>query len=189
MRFLLFVLLLATTAAFLNNGKSAKLFRIKSEIKASDAPSDTSYDAALSNVKSPKSALMGDSSLSRSELNELILELEKKNPTSNPANSDKLNGLWELTTSTGFTVPGLILYQVLKSIPGGVIDASSVSIRISSESPRVKASASIKVGGVFSTDVSVVSDISAVSGARLSEEYKSGTISTVEVPLSFAQSL
>ena len=77
----------------------------------------------------------------------------------------------------------------MKAIPGGLVEASSVNIRISSESPRVKASTSIKVGGVFSTDVSVVTDITAVSGARLSEEYKSGTISTVEVPLSSAQSL
>jgi len=119
MRFFLFVLLLATTAAFLNHGKSATVLRIKSKTtkimaNEDDAPSDTSYEAvSLINFKSPKSALMGDSSLSRSELNELIVELEKKNPTADPARSEKLNGNWELTTSVGFTVPSLILYQVL----------------------------------------------------------------------------
>ena len=110
-------MLLATTAAFLNHPKSATLLRIKSKttkiMANEDAPSDTSYEAvSLTNFKSPKSALMGDSSLSRSELNELILELEKKNPTADPARSEKLNGNWELTTSVGFTVPSLILYQV-----------------------------------------------------------------------------
>lgn len=46
----------------------------------------------------------------------------------------------------------------------------------------------IKIGG-FSTDVSVSTDITSVTGARLSEEYKSATIGTVEVPLTPAQSL
>lgn len=114
-------------------------------LSASDAPSDTSYDAALTTLKSPKSALLGDSTLSRFELNELVLELEKKNPTADPAKSELLNGIWELTTSVGFTVPSLLLYQVLKAIPGGIIDTSSVSIRISNESPRVKATTNIKV--------------------------------------------
>lgn len=81
---------------------------------SSDAPSDTGtiYDDSMMTNKSPKGALMGDITLSRFELNEVILELEKKNPTADPARSDLLNGIWELTTSVGFTVPSLLIYQV-----------------------------------------------------------------------------
>ena len=61
-------------------------------------------------VESPKTLLLNGVK-SRTLLNELVLKLEKENPTKDPAFSPLLNGVWEITVS-GITAPGLIIYQV-----------------------------------------------------------------------------
>jgi hypothetical protein len=40
------------------------------------------------------------------------LQLEKANPTVDPAYSPLINGVWEIVNSNGFTSPGMIGFQV-----------------------------------------------------------------------------
>ena len=70
----------------------------------------------------------------------------------------------------------------MKLVPAGVIEASDIKLTISSVSPRVNAEASIKAGSL-KVDVTATTDITAMSGIRLSEEYVSGKIGSLEVPL------
>ena len=122
----------------------------------------------MSSGLNARDLLLADScsNLSRSEINEYVLQvsirsdiatdewlltslsvkkLEKQNPTADPAGSPLLNGVWEVVTGGVFTSPGLLGLQIIKALPGRVIDASDVTITISSVAPRVVANTSIKV--------------------------------------------
>ena len=70
----------------------------KSELKMSDTFADVSI---INSDADPKYALLSDvKSYSRTQMNEYVLQLEKINPTFNPATDDGLNGAWEIV-STG----------------------------------------------------------------------------------------
>lgn len=149
-------------------------------LHASDLPSDTIETVGVV-LDTPKGILLGDSKCSRSEINEFVLKLEKENPTSDPASSPLMNGVWELVVS-GVTSPGLIGYQIVKAIPGSFIEATDFTITISSVQPRVTAATTIKVGPA-KLDVSVTTELIAETGVRVKEEYVSGKIGTVDIPL------
>lgn len=110
--------------------------------------SDTTY-ADVSIVPSemdPKTALLsGVKSYTRAQLGEYVLQLEKVNPTFNPATSEVLNGAWEIVT-TGLGAYGMIGYQVIRTvaniIPGSFFDVSDVTVSISGST----GTASSKVG-------------------------------------------
>lgn len=68
----------------------------------------------LNNVKDL--VLTEKNSLSRSELNEYILQLEKLNPTEDPALSPLLNGVWEVISSGKLFTHDNNSYYVLISI-------------------------------------------------------------------------
>lgn len=134
----------------------------------------------LNNVKDL--VLTEKNSLSRSELNEYILQLEKLNPTEDPALSPLLNGVWEVISS-GLFSPGFIGVQIIKSLPGPkILNVEDVTITISSEFPRVVASSSVKLFNA-KVPVSITTDIEIESSYRIKETYINGKISTVEIPL------
>lgn len=144
-------------------------------------------DSIVNPSKLPKLMLMnGTISKSRFEINELVLQLEKVNPTSEPAESELLNGVWELIV-TGVSDPILWIYQALKLVPSGIrssiIDASDLTLTISPTQPRVKASSTISFGTI-KTDVEVITELEATSSVRLKETYKSGKVGPLEIPLS-----
>ena len=154
-----------------------------------DAPSDmdSSMEAefdAIMMESPPKSFLLGDSkSLSRSEVNEYVLALEKMNPTEDPAYSSLLNGVWEVI-STGFGDPALLGFQAIKAASKfGVVDASDIELSISSMQPRVTATSTISVGPA-KLDVEFTNDLEIVNGSKIKENYVSAKISTVDVPIS-----
>lgn len=85
--------------------------------------------------------------------------------------------------SAGVASPGMLGFQAIKALPGDFIDASDVTITISSATPRVKAESSIKIG--FSKiNVSIVTNLVAKSGVRLTETYETGKIGALDIPLS-----
>jgi len=134
----------------------------------------------LNNVKDL--VLTEKKSLSRSELNEYILQLEKLNPTEDPALSPLLNGVWEVISS-GLFSPGFIGVQIIKSLPGPkILDVEDITITISSEFPRVVASSSVKLFNA-KVPVSITTDIEIESSYRIKETYINGKISSVEIPL------
>ena len=97
--------------------------------------SDSYTDVSIVQSDDPKSALLsGVKSYSRAQMNEYVLQLEKVNPTFNPATSEVLNGAWEIVT-TGIGAYGMIGFQVIKTIssfiPGSLVDVSDVTVSIS----------------------------------------------------------
>eukprot|EP01036_Dinobryon_divergens_P023354 gene23354-31691_t len=86
------------------------------------------------------------SSISRSELNECILKLEKSKSVENPAESPLLNGVWEVVNSGGITSPGMLGYQIVKKFLQGPLDVQAVTVTISSVQPRITAATSVKIG-------------------------------------------
>lgn len=139
----------------------------------------------LSNVDSaidPKTTLLAGGILSRTDVNELILKLEKQNPTIEPAKSKLLNGVWELAVS-GVGSPGLLVYQVLKIIgKGGIINTEEMQVTISSVTPRVDASVVVKFGSARLT-VSTTSDLEVLSGTVLKESVTEAKVDSFTVPI------
>lgn len=187
-----FVLLLACMACLASSfvGINSRIMRgVKLSMSDDEAPSDTDSSSeaefdALMMESPPKSFLLGDSkSLSRSEVNEYVLALEKMNPTEDPAYSSLLNGVWEVI-STGFGDPALLGYQAIKAASKfGVVDASDIELAISSVQPRVTATSTLSIGPA-NLDIEVSTDLEIVSGSKIKENYVSAKISTVDVPIS-----
>ena len=150
-------------------------------IAMSDVYSDVSI---VQSEMDPKTALLsGVKSYSRAEMNEYVLQLEKVNPTFNPATSDVLNGAWEIVT-TGIGAYGMIGFQIIKTIssiiPGSIVDVSDVTVSISGSTGT--ASTTIKVVGA-SIEIAVNLDLESLSGARLKETYKDFKVSAIDLPL------
>jgi hypothetical protein len=109
---------------------------------------------SVASLKETITSLKACNNITRTDLNELILSLEKSNPTSSPADSKLINGVWSLASS-GFGTPGLIAFQALKAavatLPfksdegSKLLDAEDITLTISSVQPRVEASTKIKV--------------------------------------------
>ncbi len=163
--------------------------------EADDAPSDTGdtleaeYDA-IEFESPPKAFLLGDSStMTRSEVNEYVLALEKMNPTEDPAYSSLLNGVWEVVAS-GFGDPALLGYQAIKAASkfGGVVDASDIELTISSLQPRVTAVSTISAGPA-KVEIAVTTDLEIVNGSKIKENYVSAKIGKVDLPISQVTSL
>jgi hypothetical protein len=152
------------------------------------APSDTdsSSDAEWTEVvmdSPPKMFLLGDSkSLSRGEVNEYVLALEKVNPTSDPTYSSLLNGVWEVI-STGFGDPALLGYQAIKAASKfGVVDASDIELTISSIQPRVTAKSTVSVGPA-NLDIEVTTDLEVVNGSKIKENYVAAKLNNMDLPI------
>lgn len=161
-----------------------------------DTPSDTS-DVDLQsrvisetsvNEKGPKQILFDTSeSTLRADIIEAVLKLEKVNPTPEPAYSPLLNGVWSFASFTGFGSLGLLGYQALKLLPN--VQTSDIQLTISSVAPRAKGTGTVRLGTLY-LDFSVVSDIEAVSGTRLREQYISAQVANLpELPLSSVSQL
>jgi len=120
------------------------------------------------------------SMLTRGEINEYVLALERINPTSDPAYSKLLNGVWEVK-STGFGSPGLVGLQVIKAISNDAVDA--VTVTISSVAPRVLASTTLNLASA-KINVEVTTDIEASGQMRLKETVSAVKLGTFDVPLS-----
>ena len=146
---------------------------------------------SLGKISATKAILLDSSTQkSRSEINELVLELERKNPTRNPAESELMNGVWELMVQESVTEPTLLVYQAVKAIPFKIISASSITLTISSWTQprvsRVKASSTIKVGdriAEFKMDFEVLTELEAKSGNRFRETFLAGKLGPVKIPL------
>jgi hypothetical protein len=98
-----------------------------------------------------------------------------------PADSALLNGVWEVV-SGAILSPGMIGLQVIKSLPTDLISASDVAVTIQSQSPRVSATTTLKIGNV-KVAVSITTDLTVKSPVRLSESYISGKVGEIEIPL------
>eukprot|EP01031_Cornospumella_fuschlensis_P028841 gene28841-34809_t len=182
--FLLFVCVLSLLSAWVSGfivRSSSVLSRRQQFLSAS-----RSYPSYQPNIKD---LLIADScsGLTRSEINEYVLELEKRNPTYEPAYSPLLNGVWEIVSASVLS-PGMLGFKVMKNIPSAIVDASDLTITISSVAPRVKASTNVKIA-TASVEVSVTTDIQALSGVRLQERYESGKLGPIELPLNAVTTL
>jgi hypothetical protein len=125
------------------------------------------------------------SRLSRAELNAALLLLEAENPTSRPAESKLVNGVWEVLAS-GISSPGLALYQAAKSLPQPIaegLDLGSIQVTINSVQPRVKAECSIqgKVSVVAVAELEEPS-IGEEAGNILVETANSVSVGSMQLP-------
>lgn len=108
-------------------------------------------------------------------------QLEKQNPTADPAYSPLLNGVWEVVSASLLT-PGVLGLQVIKQLPGSFITVGDITITIQSISPRVKAQTTVQVGHM-NMEVAVVTDLQAKTALRLSEAYETAAIGDFNLPL------
>jgi len=137
-------------------------------------------------LQQAKEVLLGTSvsGLSKAELNEYILKLEKLNPTEDPALSPLLNGIWGVVKTSTFS-PVLVGIQAIRAVPGGgrILDVQDLAITIRQDYPRVTAATQFKLAG-RGLGVSVVTDIEVESGVRVKESYVSGKLGPLKIPLS-----
>ena len=194
--------------------------------RMSDEPSDTSSDSFVDVVEVESdsfipseseatitslldlvpSSLADISESKRATITEVILKLESLNPTSNPARSPLINGVWELRYAAGYSSdwalptpnrqaalflysggysPGLFALRLATQLlPSGLVDIDGLEISISREQPRVQATVQIKALG-NTQPVQVNSMLDVESGIRLRETYESTSFmagSAMEIP-------
>lgn len=96
-------------------------FSRNAAMKSSISVLRMSEDYTVVHAEAKASLLSDICAFSRTQMNEYVLALEKVNPTQEPARAALLNGVWEIV-ATGFGSPGVIGLQVIKAIPGGIVD-------------------------------------------------------------------
>jgi hypothetical protein len=110
---------------------------------------------------------------------ELLLQLEKLNPTEAPATSPLLNGKWKFLYAGGRT-PGLVslvtllrLASLAPKSPSGasLVDVGEATVTISRNQPRVEASLRVRVLSVENT-LKLFTTLEAKTGSILTESYK-----------------
>lgn len=129
-------------------------------------------------------------SANRAEVNELVLKLETKNPTTESASSPLLNGVWELLYTGGYGMgffdsptreialalytggfrPGLFA-NLISKLPGPLatlVELNDVELSIKREQPRVEASASMVVAG-NEQKLRLMGELQSTSSVRLQE--------------------
>lgn len=141
----------------------------------------------------------------RAEVNELVLGLEKNNPTEEPAASELLNGGWEMIYTGGYAQgfidsptrelallvytggfkPGL-LANLMDKLPPGLLDVDYVDLKISPDEPRVEASLKVGVAG-NTQQITTEGSLIQQSPVRLRETFKRARAfgQAVDLPGSF----
>lgn len=133
-----------------------------------------------------KAALLSSkfSTADRGEVNSYILQLEKESPVvSNALTSEHILGSWDVLYSGSLTDPGLLLYQVAKSLPFSQISFGDLSIEINRES-NATSRCSAQIGDGTNVDIVIDTQLKAAGdeGMRFKEVYSSGKIGTFNIP-------
>ncbi len=106
----------------------------------------------------------------RGEVNSYILQLEKSMPiVSNVLTSEHLYGKWNLLYSGSLTDPGLLLYQIAKSLPFSQISFGDVSIDITRDGTAISTCSS-QIGsgeGSSNVDIMINTDLKASDGEQI----------------------
>jgi hypothetical protein len=126
----------------------------------------------------------------RTQINEMLYQLEARNPTQFPTTSPLLNGSWEFKYLAGIApgivpsptreialfmyaggyTPGKFIFDLSNKLPSSLIDISDTKISISESQPRGKISANVKVFN-SSFPVELRTSIEAESDVRMKEMY------------------
>ena len=100
----------------------------------------------------------------RGEVNTYILQLEKESPiVSNALTSDHIVGSWDVVYSGSLTDPGLLLYQIAKSLPFSQISFGNLSIEITGEG-NATSRCSAKVGEGTNVDIIIDTNLKTTDG-------------------------
>lgn len=119
----------------------------------------------------------------RSEVNSLILQLEKKNPKMTGAvTSAEFIGSWYVLFSGSLTDPGLLLYQVAKALPFSQINFGDLEITISGSMKATSKCSAMIAGKSVDIEVETALDAYGEDGMRFKETYVSGTVGDLNIP-------
>lgn len=144
-------------------------------------------------------------SAKRVAVNELLLQLERGNPTQQPARSPLLNGVWEVTFA-GLYGPGLldsptrefalllytggfsagVVMQFLNKLPpplASQLSLNGMTVEICRDQPRVESTTKVRVLGSEQTVV-LSSQLEVESDVRLKELFTQSTLLNLKLPLS-----
>ena len=100
----------------------------------------------------------------RGEVNTYILQLEKESPiVSNALTSDHIVGSWDVVYSGSLTDPGLLLYQIAKSLPFSQISFGDLSIDITREG-NATSRCSAKIGEGTNVDIIIDTNLKTTDG-------------------------
>lgn len=127
---------------------------------------------------------LASSSSKRTEVNELMLQLEPMNPTDMPARSPVLNGVWEFLY-TGGLGPGTLAVQVLSGVAkrfSAVVDVKGITLTIKRDQPRVEATVKASVFGA-EAQIKVRTRLEVRSDMRLQEVYEEAEVAGFKIPI------
>lgn len=126
----------------------------------------------------------------RTQINEMLYQLESRNPTLYPTTSPLLNGDWEFKYLAGIApgpvpsptreialfmyaggyTPGKFVFDLSQKLPSSVLDISGMKVSISPSQPRGKITATLKVlNNAFPLELRTA--IEAESDVRMKETY------------------
>lgn len=121
----------------------------------------------------------GGRKLDRELIAELILQLEKFNPTPSPATSPLVNGKWKFLYAGGQTPALASLRLLLKAAqtaprtPSGpaLVDIGETVVTITKEQPRVEAAVTVRAVSLENT-IRLFSTLEVKTGSVMTETYK-----------------
>ena len=132
----------------------------------SSQPSSKSVKTQLMDLLTQGTGLKGAADTrNREQVNEIVLMLERMNPTASPAESDLLNGDWDMLYTGGYAQgfidsptrelallvytggfrPGL-LANLMDKLPAGLLDVDYVEVKISGNAGDARVEGSVAVG-------------------------------------------
>eukprot|EP00538_Stauroneis_constricta_P001062 CAMPEP_0119557330 /NCGR_PEP_ID=MMETSP1352-20130426/9034_1 /TAXON_ID=265584 /ORGANISM="Stauroneis constricta, Strain CCMP1120" /LENGTH=293 /DNA_ID=CAMNT_0007604419 /DNA_START=20 /DNA_END=901 /DNA_ORIENTATION=- len=173
---------------------------------ASEEFEPSKSEAMVTNVLDMVPGTLGEvSEETRARINEVLLKLEALNPTSKPALSPLVNGVWELRYAAGYTAdgalpsptrqlalflysggysPGLFALSLAQKLPKQLVTVGDLSISISREQPRIEAKVDVQFFGGSKSAVVVKAKLEAESEVRLRETYESAKVANqvIDIP-------
>merc|ERR1712176_344040 len=167
-----------------SNEKASRLCLCRGAVLDTDAEVSSSIKAA------PVELIDENKVEYRTQINEMLYQLESRNPTQYPTTSPLLNGTWEFKYLAGIApgpvpsptreialfmyaggyTPGKFLFDLSNKLPSSLVDISGTKITISESQPRGKISANVKVFN-NSFPVELRTSIEAESDVRMKEMY------------------
>lgn len=117
----------------------------------------------------------------RAHVNALILSLERSNPTLSNAVS-KMDGVWTVLYSGSLTDPGMLVYQVAKSLPSSAISLSDLTVSVAGT--KASSSCTANLAGNVNIPLTVETSIEpyGMSGMSFKETYSIGKAGELELP-------
>ena len=118
----------------------------------------------------------------RSNVNALILSLERVNPTPSDA-IKRMDGVWTVLYSGSLTDPGMLVYQVAKSLPSSAVSLNDLTVSVTGT--KASSSCTANLAGNINIPLTVETSLEpyGMAGMSFKETYSTGKVGDFELSI------